>query len=466
MMPNDNQYPINESNLNKTLANTGSVEYVTELKPNDILLGRGAPIINYEGNVRFRALVQTKKGLYNNTCRHSAKDEIAREIIVEIQRRKGRFLTKIESHKQLNVLGIPPGKPAWTNADDDIILEKVKQALRDKKPERRKLNMGSAATNMDASNTAPDGTLLLSDSIVSMAGLETSKQEAKHTSSLTQSEPPIHRSMYPNSISAGTSGIGNADLNEMALRSVQQQRQVHQESHLSHLLQRSNVLTIPAFQEMLIRNNLAARTNNSTIVNTGRNPAGISNTNNASHSEEQLQLDYVLRALANRGNPYNSNSSSQYLAGNTNLYLAAALQQQVQLQQQYNNIEALRNARQLSEVQRQVLLGLYMNDVIDDAVGPSIQGVNNRSDNTTASLPEILSNSTSRGIHRLQSSPTTTVPNNANSLQEYFSQLSSERMKQDDVKGGLNDRAAIEFVSRNSSSDSSGKKPKAKRRKT
>jgi hypothetical protein len=130
--------------------------YVTVPGPNDILLGRGAPIINYEGNIRFRALVSTRKLEYVGSGRHQVKDGIAKSIIDEIQRRKGRFLRRVDPAKA-NVASAdasgsdcePTGSDEekantagqktnfisnklYQVAEYDVAIEKVKQALRDK----------------------------------------------------------------------------------------------------------------------------------------------------------------------------------------------------------------------------------------------------------------------------------------------------------------------------------------------
>jgi hypothetical protein len=126
---------------------------ITKLTQNDILLGRGAPIINYEGNVRFRALVSTRKTEYNSTGRHQIKDEIAREIVMEVKRRNGRFLRKLESNdSDVRQAGIPEAQPAWAIADEDVILKKVKQALRDKEPDKRI----AQSKSLDSAANAPD----------------------------------------------------------------------------------------------------------------------------------------------------------------------------------------------------------------------------------------------------------------------------------------------------------------------
>lgn len=110
--------------------------FVTSTTSNDVLLGRGAPTIHFEGNVRFRHLIATRKVEYMSTGRHKRKCVIAQQIIDEIVvGRRGRFLRKINTVEEAERLGVPPGvKQAWVPADPTVILEKVKQALRDKDP--------------------------------------------------------------------------------------------------------------------------------------------------------------------------------------------------------------------------------------------------------------------------------------------------------------------------------------------
>jgi hypothetical protein len=136
---------------NSAIAAAGSApQYVTELKPYDILLGRGAPIINYEGNVRFRELVSTRKAEYISTGRHQIKDEIARQIVEEIGKRNGRFLRKIESQTEAQKLGISEGTKVWQVANEDVAIEKVKQALRDKEPVKARASDSARSANLPA----------------------------------------------------------------------------------------------------------------------------------------------------------------------------------------------------------------------------------------------------------------------------------------------------------------------------
>jgi hypothetical protein len=108
----------------------GDGPFITVVRPNDVILGRGAPASTYQGNVRFRALISERQEEYSRAERRQIKDKIAREILREIDRRRGRFLRKIESSQEERRLGVPAGVTAWVEADEDVALEKIKQALR------------------------------------------------------------------------------------------------------------------------------------------------------------------------------------------------------------------------------------------------------------------------------------------------------------------------------------------------
>jgi hypothetical protein len=106
--------------------------FVLALTANDVLFGRGAPSIENEGNVRFRHLVQERKTEYVSTGKRQMKDWIARQVIQAVRLRQGRFLRKIESLVEAERMGVPEGTTAWTFVDETTILQKVKQALRDR----------------------------------------------------------------------------------------------------------------------------------------------------------------------------------------------------------------------------------------------------------------------------------------------------------------------------------------------
>jgi hypothetical protein len=149
--------------------------YVTDPGPNDILLGRGAPVINYEGNIRFRALVSSRKREYIGSGRHQVKDTVAKSIIDEIEKRGGRFLRRVETISSAAATSnasttsddnkptpteYAPSEPAnkrYRIVEYDVAIEKVKQALRDKETIRHQVETtgtGSGTTNESSGNAA------------------------------------------------------------------------------------------------------------------------------------------------------------------------------------------------------------------------------------------------------------------------------------------------------------------------
>ena len=103
--------------------------YITELRPTDVLFGRGSGPNDHEGNIRFRQLVAERKEEYLATNHRQTKAKIAREIVNTIVNDGGRFLKKVEP-ADARRLGIPKGIDAWIAVDDDTVMEKAKQALR------------------------------------------------------------------------------------------------------------------------------------------------------------------------------------------------------------------------------------------------------------------------------------------------------------------------------------------------
>jgi hypothetical protein len=136
-----------------TDANTATEKNTSEtviydLRPSDVLLGRGSRIDQYPGNLAFRELVNSCKHTYRTTTNHEIKREIAEYIIAQVeQRHNGRFLRRIEPDSNEAVsLGIVTingndngvvgssgkPKPAWIQIDSNASIEKTKQALREK----------------------------------------------------------------------------------------------------------------------------------------------------------------------------------------------------------------------------------------------------------------------------------------------------------------------------------------------
>jgi len=105
------------------------IEIITKLGPFDVLFGRGSGPNDHEGNVRFRKLVAERKSEYMATNHRVTKAKIAREIVDFVFVENGRFLKKIEAD-EARMIGLPDGLEAWTGVDEDTIMEKAKQALR------------------------------------------------------------------------------------------------------------------------------------------------------------------------------------------------------------------------------------------------------------------------------------------------------------------------------------------------
>ena len=105
--------------------------HVTKVNDNDVQLGRGRPVITSQGNLRFRRLILEHRVEYTSTTRHNVKDGIARRILSTIAVRGGRFLRRLESASERELLGMQDGDQAWATVDDETSLQKVKQALRE-----------------------------------------------------------------------------------------------------------------------------------------------------------------------------------------------------------------------------------------------------------------------------------------------------------------------------------------------
>ncbi len=104
-------------------------QYVTIVHPNDVLFGRGSGPNDHEGNIRFRDMVAQRKPEYMATNHRQTKAKIARTIVDTVLACNGRFLKKLEP-AEIQKLGCAAGMDIYQVVDDDTIMEKAKQALR------------------------------------------------------------------------------------------------------------------------------------------------------------------------------------------------------------------------------------------------------------------------------------------------------------------------------------------------
>mmetsp|Transcript_5889 Transcript_5889/g.12067 ORF Transcript_5889/g.12067 Transcript_5889/m.12067 type:complete len:668 (+) Transcript_5889:256-2259(+) len=136
---------------------TDKVPTLRELTNDDVLLGRGFPAIENEGNVRFRELVRSRSAEYHAAYRRHTKDSIARDVVNTIHRRNGRFLTQLDDVANIKGLIVPAGARVWTEADDVAVLVKAKQALRDHSDDSKE----SSRTNTRRRPAEGSGNLVL-----------------------------------------------------------------------------------------------------------------------------------------------------------------------------------------------------------------------------------------------------------------------------------------------------------------
>lgn len=129
------------STKSSSMMTSNSSQWTYHIEPNDVLLGRGAPVINNKGNIRFRNDVNACKAEYIASCRHDVKNKIATDVLNTVASRGGRFLRKIEDADEASKLGmvLTENKSVYIVADEEVALQKVKQALREKGP--KSLNM-------------------------------------------------------------------------------------------------------------------------------------------------------------------------------------------------------------------------------------------------------------------------------------------------------------------------------------
>ena len=104
-------------------------QYVTVVTPNDVLFGRGSGPNDHEGNIKFRDLVAQRKAEYMATNHRQTKAKIAKAIVDTVFASQGRFLKKLENSDLLK-LGFQQGMDVYQVVDDDTVMEKAKQALR------------------------------------------------------------------------------------------------------------------------------------------------------------------------------------------------------------------------------------------------------------------------------------------------------------------------------------------------
>lgn len=115
-----------------------NAQRITELRRNDILLGRGKSLQQYPGNIRMREITERHKEHYHNLKREE-KSILMETVYNELIEGGTRFLKKLENEN------------VWVKVDGPIALQKVGHALRCRKKEQRRLMAEEA--RLSSSNT-------------------------------------------------------------------------------------------------------------------------------------------------------------------------------------------------------------------------------------------------------------------------------------------------------------------------
>jgi hypothetical protein len=102
--------------------------YATDVRPFDVLLGRGTGPSMNPGNVHFRDTVESLKQAYIATPSRKVKKTIVHKIVRDIDAKNGRFLNKL-TKRETKMLGISP-KVLYEVVPNTVALEKTKQAIR------------------------------------------------------------------------------------------------------------------------------------------------------------------------------------------------------------------------------------------------------------------------------------------------------------------------------------------------
>lgn len=107
-----------------------SKKEITALSNEDVLVGRGKGFSSYIGNQKFLKTIEERKAEYNGTDDNTKKLMIARQILNEIKGKGGRFLRLVNENQRVRDV-VKQG--VWCEASSCVAMEKIKQALRQKR---------------------------------------------------------------------------------------------------------------------------------------------------------------------------------------------------------------------------------------------------------------------------------------------------------------------------------------------
>lgn len=115
-----------------------------ELRPSDVLLGRGKTFHFRQGNVEYRRAVKIRSRDYQ-LRQSQERDTLAMDVIKDIREKGGRFLHLKKQQGGGN------GAHCWVQCPDAMVWTKVKQALRDSGKPSQSLSVKEISRRQDKS---------------------------------------------------------------------------------------------------------------------------------------------------------------------------------------------------------------------------------------------------------------------------------------------------------------------------
>ena len=200
-----------ETNSNSTTVNSKMKvsykggEYVSEVLPNDVLLGRGSGPNDHEGNIKFRDMINHRKQEYRSTSNRQSKALIAKEVAGQVYEKGGRFLRKLNQRDALKQLPILLSKSGTTKEeaeedsaegprdvyevqDNKTVLEKAKQALRQNRLSPTTSPMGRRCPTNPKSPTKPRTLKLPKNNLSGSGGGANANAQAKATNAYSNNQ--------------------------------------------------------------------------------------------------------------------------------------------------------------------------------------------------------------------------------------------------------------------------------------
>jgi hypothetical protein len=188
--------------------------FIYELRPSDVLLGRGSRTDQYPGNLAYREVVKRCKREYSTTADHEAKRAIAEYIIAQVETNQGRFLRRIEPNSNEAIaLGVSISnndsnpKSVWVMIGKEAAIEKTKQALREKGNASRAKKLVSQRASHSAGGSTSGG-----DDSGCHGGVKRNTQyrldpSLYHPVSQVQAQPSLLSSFRPSHKTAALSSL-------------------------------------------------------------------------------------------------------------------------------------------------------------------------------------------------------------------------------------------------------------------